>query len=80
MQQAWIEDPMEGGPLSKEKDLPRRFSETLQSRHDDGWFRPSGVVPKPKRGGYGVAPVAEADEVKTSEGRMPGADRALFTG
>jgi hypothetical protein len=80
MQQAWIKDPMEGGILSKERYLPRRFSETLQSRHDDGWFRPSGVVPKPKRGGCGVAPTAEADEVKTSEGRKPRADRALFTG
>jgi hypothetical protein len=37
-------------------------------------------VPKPKRGGYGVVSVAETDEVKTSEGRKPGADRALFTG
>jgi hypothetical protein len=75
-----IEDPREGGPLSKEKDPPRRFSETLQSRHDDGWLWPSGVVPKPKRGGCGVTPTAETDEVKTSKGRKPRADRALFTG
>jgi hypothetical protein len=80
MQQAWTEDPMEGGDLSKERYLPRRFSETLQSRHGDGWLRPSGVVPKPKRGGCGVAPTAETDEVKTSEGRKPRADRALSPG
>jgi hypothetical protein len=80
MHWARIEDPREGGPLSKEKDLPRRFSETLQSRCDDGWFRPPGVIPKPKKGGCEVVLAAEADEVKTSEGRKPGADRALFTG
>jgi hypothetical protein len=74
------QDPREGRPLSKEKSLPHRFFETSQSRHDDGRFRPSGVVPKPIEGGRGVIPVAEADEVKTSEGRTPGADRALFTG
>jgi hypothetical protein len=73
-------DPREGRPPSKEESLPRRFFETSQSKHDDGRFRPSGVVQKPIEGGRGVIPVAKADEVKTSEGRTPRADRALFTG
>jgi hypothetical protein len=52
----WIKNPMEGGSLSKEKVLPRRFSETLQSRYDDGRLRPSGVVPSPREEVAGSLP------------------------